>query len=54
MVNSCCVVGCAIRQNKEKEISLHIFPKYPVWRRDAWIRNMKRLDVESNASRQIP
>jgi hypothetical protein len=29
MVHSCCIVGCAQRQNKAKNISLHRIPSFP-------------------------
>jgi hypothetical protein len=54
MVHSCCVVGCSNRQSTEKNISLHRFPKYPLWRREAWIKALKRLEIGSTPGKQKP
>jgi hypothetical protein len=37
MVHSCCIVGCAQRQNKAKNISLHRIPSFPEEKRKQWI-----------------
>ena len=47
MVNSCCMVGCTNKQNKEKGISLHMIPQYPPWRREALTKAINRLDPDA-------
>lgn len=42
MVHSCCIVGCAQRQNKANNISLHRIPSFPEEKRKQWINAIKR------------
>jgi hypothetical protein len=44
MVHSCCIVGCAQRQNKAKNISLHRIPSFPEEKRKQWINAIKRKE----------
>jgi hypothetical protein len=44
MVHSCCIVGCAQRQNKAKYISLHRIPSFPEEKRKQWINAIKRKE----------
>ena len=43
MVHSCCMVGCANRQNKEAGISLHRIPHFPEERKEAWVKIIELL-----------
>ena len=52
MVHSCCMVGCANRQNKEAGISLHRIPQYPVERKEAWIKIINRVVREDGKQKQ--
>ena len=44
MVHSCYIVGCAQRQNKAKNISLHRIPSFPEEKRKQWINAIKRKE----------
>ena len=44
MVHSCCIVGCAQRQNKAKHISLHRIPSFPEEKRKQWINAIKKKE----------
>lgn len=41
------MVGCTNKQSKEKGISLHRIPHYPLWRREAWVKAINRLDPDA-------
>ena len=51
MVHSCCMVGCANRQNKEAGISLHRIPHFPEERKEAWVKIINRVVVDGGKQR---
>ncbi|XP_076296541.1 uncharacterized protein LOC143216874 [Lasioglossum baleicum] len=52
MVQTCCIKNCKERQNRDKNISFHKFPKNPELR-EKWIKAINRKDFEPSVHSRI-